>query len=59
MPAAPRRVFDNGNRGRPHHPGTDSTGLAGLAERVRAPRQLTISSPVGGPTLITVELPCA
>jgi len=53
-------VFDNGTGGAHITPGTDSTGLAGLAERVRAAQgTLTISSPVGGPTLITVELPCA
>ncbi|MDX5317883.1 MAG: histidine kinase [Actinomycetes bacterium] len=53
-------VFDNGTGGAHITPGTDSTGLAGLAERVRAAQgTLHITSPVGGPTLITVELPCA
>ncbi|MEV6009559.1 sensor histidine kinase [Streptomyces sp. NPDC051976] len=36
------------------------TGLTGLAGRVRSvDGTLTIDSPAGGPTLITVELPCA
>ncbi|HEY3478873.1 MAG TPA: ATP-binding protein, partial [Streptomyces sp.] len=36
------------------------TGLTGLAGRVRSvDGTLTIHSPTGGPTLITVELPCA
>jgi signal transduction histidine kinase len=34
-------------------------GLAGLADRVDSVGgQLTVSSPSGGPTLVTVELPC-
>jgi signal transduction histidine kinase len=34
-------------------------GLAGLAERVRTvDGKLQVSSPAGGPTVITVELPC-
>ena len=34
-------------------------GLAGLGDRVRAvDGRLTISSPLGGPTVLTVELPC-
>jgi signal transduction histidine kinase len=36
------------------------TGLLGLAQRVRSvDGTLTVSSPVGGPTIITAELPCA
>jgi signal transduction histidine kinase len=35
-------------------------GLAGLADRVQAvDGQLSIDSPVGGPTIIDVEIPCA
>jgi len=38
----------------------DGPGLAGLADRVHAvDGQLTVSSPVGGPTVIEAELPCA
>ena len=34
--------------------------LAGLADRVPAvDGTISISSPVGGPTILTVELPCA
>lgn len=43
--------------------GADSTagsGLAGLAKRVASiDGTLSVSSPVGGPTLVSVELPCA
>jgi len=36
------------------------TGLTGLAQRVRSvDGTLSISSPAGGPTEITAELPCA
>ncbi|MFI0740899.1 histidine kinase [Streptomyces sp. NPDC021100] len=36
------------------------TGLAGLAKRVASvDGTFSISSPVGGPTVVTVELPCA
>jgi signal transduction histidine kinase len=35
------------------------TGLRGLADRVAAvDGQLSVDSPVGGPTVLTVELPC-
>ena len=35
------------------------TGLAGLVDRVQAvDGTLRISSPAGGPTILTVELPC-
>ncbi len=49
------RVSDAGRGGaRP----VDGSGLAGLAERVRTvDGQLDISSPRGGPTVVTVELP--
>jgi signal transduction histidine kinase len=36
------------------------TGLRGLADRVSGvDGQLRVDSPVGGPTVLTVELPCA
>ena len=36
------------------------TGLAGLAHRVRSvDGTLSLSSPAGGPTIVTAELPCA
>jgi len=45
------------------HGGADpslGTGLAGLAQRVRSvDGSLSLSSPAGGPTVITAELPCA
>ncbi|NLI18929.1 MAG: sensor histidine kinase [Actinomycetales bacterium] len=53
-------VFDNGVGGAHIATGTDSTGLAGLHERVRSAQgTLSIQSPAGGPTVLTVELPCA
>jgi len=51
------RVTDNGVGGA--DPGT-GTGLASLARRASSvDGSLDIHSPVGGPTVITVELPCA
>jgi signal transduction histidine kinase len=49
-------VMDNGVGGaHPDH----GTGLRGLADRVAAvDGQLSVDSPVGGPTVLTVELPC-
>jgi signal transduction histidine kinase len=49
-------VMDNGVGGaHPDH----GTGLRGLADRVSAvDGQLSVDSPVGGPTVLTVELPC-
>lgn len=39
--------------------GSSSSGLAGLADRVGAvDGQLSIASPPGGPTAVTVDLPC-
>lgn len=50
-------VFDDGVGGAVVHPGG---GLGGLQDRVAAAEgTLRLSSPVGGPTLIAVELPCA
>jgi signal transduction histidine kinase len=40
--------------------GADGTGLRGLAHRAAAvDGVLAVHSPAGGPTMITVELPCA
>ncbi|MFI1995227.1 sensor histidine kinase [Actinoplanes sp. NPDC020271] len=48
------RVTDHGRGG-----AEARGGLAGLADRVRTvDGRLVISSPVGGPTVVTVELPC-
>ncbi|WP_436528861.1 sensor histidine kinase [Actinoplanes sp. HUAS TT8] len=48
------RVTDHGRGG-----ATPRGGLAGLADRVRTvDGRLGISSPAGGPTVVTVELPC-
>jgi signal transduction histidine kinase len=51
-------VTDDGRGGAvPAH--SDGTGLRGLAQRATAvDGTLTIDSPPGGPTVITVELPC-
>jgi signal transduction histidine kinase len=39
--------------------GSSSSGLAGLADRVAAvDGSLSVASPPGGPTTITVDLPC-
>lgn len=55
-------VRDNGIGGAPH-PGTDlagGSGLAGLAARARAvDGTLTVNSPAGGPTVVTMVLPTA
>jgi signal transduction histidine kinase len=38
--------------------GTSSSGLSGLTDRVHAvDGQLNIASPIGGPTVVTVDLP--
>jgi len=53
-------VFDDGRGGAHIDTDEDSTGLRGLAERVRAARgTFTVSSPVTGPTIVTAVLPCA
>jgi signal transduction histidine kinase len=50
-------VIDDGTGGADPSRGS---GLAGLAQRVRSvDGTLSISSPAGGPTVITAELPCA
>lgn len=53
-------VVDDGNGGAHVDAGPDHTGLAGLEQRVRAARgTFNLVSPQGGPTILTVELPCA
>jgi signal transduction histidine kinase len=53
-------VFDDGRGGAHIDTDEDSTGLRGLAERVRAARgTFTVSSPATGPTIVTAVLPCA
>ncbi|WP_194166715.1 sensor histidine kinase [Mycolicibacterium sp. P9-22] len=53
-------VFDDGRGGAHIDADEDSTGLRGLAERVRAARgTFTLSSPATGPTIVTAVLPCA
>jgi signal transduction histidine kinase len=53
-------VRDDGRGGATVNPvGWSSSGLAGLADRVGAvDGQLSIASPPGGPTTVTVDLPC-
>ena len=52
-------VRDNGRGGAQLSTAGSTTGLAGLAHRVTAARgTFNVHSPVGGPTVITVELPC-
>ncbi|MCU1676156.1 MAG: histidine kinase [Frankiales bacterium] len=49
-------VTDDGRGGAQASPGS---GLAGLDDRVRAvDGHLAVTSPAGGPTVLTVELPC-
>ncbi len=49
-------ISDNGHGGADPRQGT---GLTGLADRVAvADGRITLSSPVGGPTLLRAELPC-
>ncbi len=50
-------VWDDGQGGASRRPGS---GLEGLAQRVEAlDGSLTIDSPVGGPTTVRAEVPCA
>ncbi|HZK05568.1 MAG TPA: histidine kinase [Actinomycetaceae bacterium] len=52
-------VMDDGVGGARVANGTQHTGLAGLVERVRSARgTLSLISPSGGPTILTVEIPC-
>ena|SRR5690554_239165 len=54
------RIRDNGVGGAHLGEGLGQGGLAGMRDRVRAAGgTLLIESPNGGPTLITVEVPCA
>jgi signal transduction histidine kinase len=52
-------VRDNGQGGATiNHGGSSSSGLAGLADRVgTVDGHLSIASPVGGPTAVTIDLP--
>ena len=52
-------VRDNGSGGATvHRDGTSSSGLAGLSDRVGAvDGHLTIASPRGGPTTVTIDIP--
>jgi len=52
-------VRDDGRGGAAiHRTGSSSSGLAGLADRVNAvDGYLSVASPPGGPTLVTVDLP--
>jgi signal transduction histidine kinase len=53
-------VFDDGRGGAEITNDENATGLRGLEERVRAAHgTFTVSSPVTGPTIVTVVLPCA
>ncbi|CAJ1498729.1 sensor histidine kinase [[Mycobacterium] burgundiense] len=53
-------VFDDGRGGAQITDDPDSTGLRGLAERVRAAGgTLSLSSPATGPTIVSAVLPCA
>jgi signal transduction histidine kinase len=53
-------VRDNGQGGATvNRGGTSSSGLAGLADRVgTVDGHLSIASPIGGPTAVTIDLPC-
>ena len=52
-------VFDDGRGGALVTDDEDSTGLRGLAERVRsAGGVFTVSSPATGPTIVSAVLPC-
>jgi signal transduction histidine kinase len=54
------RVADNGRGGATTADELGQGGLAGMTARVRsAGGSLTIDSPTGGPTVLTMELPCA
>ena len=52
-------VRDDGRGGaQPSTIGSTSSGLTGLADRVRSvDGQLTLVSPIGGPTVVTIDLP--
>ena len=54
-------VRDDGRGGaQPSTVGSSSSGLAGLAERVRTvDGRFTLVSPAGGPTVVTIDLPLA
>lgn len=53
-------VVDDGTGGARIDRSGTSTGLAGLADRIASAKgTLTVTSPIGGPTTIVAEVPCA
>ena len=52
-------VRDDGRGGaQPSTIGSTSSGLSGLADRIRSvDGRLTLVSPAGGPTVVTIDLP--
>ncbi|MBM7026061.1 sensor histidine kinase [Clavibacter zhangzhiyongii] len=60
VPGGIRAVISDDGRGGATREGNPGGGLGGMHDRVRAAGgTLTTSSPLGGPTDVTVEVPCA
>ncbi|WP_460513941.1 sensor histidine kinase [Frigoribacterium salinisoli] len=60
VPGGVRAVVTDDGRGGASREGHPGGGLGGLHDRVRAAGgTLLTDSPVGGPTIVTVEVPCA
>jgi signal transduction histidine kinase len=60
VPGGVRAVISDDGRGGATRDGNPGGGLGGMHDRVRAAGgTLTTSSPAGGPTDVTVEVPCA
>jgi signal transduction histidine kinase len=60
VPGGIRAVISDDGRGGATRDGNPGGGLGGMHDRVRAAGgTLTTSSPAGGPTDVTVEVPCA
>ncbi|WP_181034728.1 sensor histidine kinase [Clavibacter michiganensis] len=60
VPGGVRAVITDDGRGGATRDGNPGGGLGGMHDRVRAAGgTLTTSSPAGGPTDVTVEVPCA
>ncbi|WP_445442997.1 histidine kinase [Clavibacter sp. km1a] len=60
VPGGVRAVITDDGRGGATRDGNPGGGLGGMHDRVRAAGgTLTTSSPLGGPTDVTVEVPCA
>ncbi|QOD43973.1 sensor histidine kinase [Clavibacter zhangzhiyongii] len=60
VPGGIRAVISDDGRGGATRDGNPGGGLGGMHDRVRAAGgTLTTSSPLGGPTDVTVEVPCA